>query len=107
VVKVTAILVLVFALGAATGGAVVYATRAAPTPASEPPTSVPIAAEERADRLTRRLRLSPEQRALVVEILRGHQARLRAARGALLDEVGRVLDDEQRRKFHALTRKPE
>lgn len=101
--RAVAIILAVFVLGGVAGGAVVYATRPAPAcPAPERPG--PITPERRTELLTRRLGLTAEQQARVLEILQGHVGRMKANRADLIDAVSEVLDDDQRRRFELLTR---
>jgi uncharacterized membrane protein len=102
VVKAIAIVVTVFVLGALSGGAVMYALR--PEPAAGAPPAGVLTAEERADRLTHRLGLSPAQRESVVGVLRGHHARMQEHRARLNREVREILDDSQRERFNQFAR---
>lgn len=98
-VKAVLIPLTIFLLGAIAGGAAVYARAGAGRAAN-------ITVEERADLLTSRLALRPEQRAEILSILRGHQAQVLASRKDLRVSVRRVLDGEQRERFDQLTGHP-
>jgi Spy/CpxP family protein refolding chaperone len=98
--KTALIVIAVFVLGAVTGGAVVLATRAAPVATQRPGRLSP---DQRAELLTKRLDLTPAQRAQVVTALQAHVARMRSARAALVESVAAILDDRQRERFDALT----
>lgn len=105
-VRSLAILAAVFVLGVVAGGAVVYATHAG----SPGPTTIThvtnLDIEGRADKLTKRLGLRPDQRARLVEVLRAHRTRAVAARGEMLEAVRQILDEDQRRRFSAILREP-
>jgi uncharacterized membrane protein len=101
VVRTVAILVAVFALGAVAGGAVIHATW--PPAASTAAGSGPMPPERRADLLTRRLGLRPDQRSRVIDVLRRHQASMFDARRDLIEGIREVLDADQAARFDALT----
>lgn len=102
--KAAAIVVAVFVLGGVTGAGVMYATRTpAPTAAGDRG-GAPLSPDERADLLTKRLGLTPPQRARVVEVLRHHVANMRAARAELQAAVRAVLEPDQQARFDALIR---
>jgi Spy/CpxP family protein refolding chaperone len=103
-VKAAAIVVAVFVLGVVTGGAVVYATRPAVAPAA-PAATPPRTPEGRADLLTKRLGLTPAQRAEVVAVLERHVDDVRAGRDALRAEVRAILTPAQQASFDAVLRR--